>query len=95
MEDKDLIIAKYKRRSQVMSVIAGVMLFFTFNATIYAFVQMGLADECKLESVRSFEMAQKSQREAELQRQAAASAMEQASRAHQQCQEALQKALKR
>ena len=42
LNDKDLIIAKFKKRSRIMSVITGAMVFVTLISFIYAFVQKGM-----------------------------------------------------
>lgn len=102
MEDKELIIVKYKRRSRIMSVITGVMAFLTFIFLVYAFVQKGFADECrKLAEQKSVELVN-CEREAERQKQNADNAAEQARRAQQMAekaaemaQQAAQKALKK
>ena len=55
--DKDLIIAKYKKRSRIMSVITGFMVLLTFVFLVYGLVQKGIADEKQLEATANAERA--------------------------------------
>ena len=107
--EKDLIIAQYKKRSRMMSVVAVVMVLLTFIFYIYSFVQKGIAYENRLEAVDKAISAQKNAlmadslkiklvqctEAARMQQQMAEQAAEQAHQAQQMAEEALQKALKK
>lgn len=89
--DKDLIIVKYRKRSRMMSLIAGVMVFLTFIFFVYAFVQKGIADEMQRVAYENASKLNKCAEEAMRQREMAERAAEEARHAQYQTEAALQK----
>ncbi len=107
--DKDLIVAKYKKRIRIMSVIMGLMVFLAFIFLLYAFVQRGIAEEnMRLAEEKAIQATQNAVTAASLQtkleqcaeearaaQRLAEKVAEEARRAQQEAHRALQKALKK